>query len=612
MKFPSIQTIVQTAIVTTKRFTLAIVFMLVGSFFGMVVNHRPFEIIDSHYYFINIIWSCYLGMLLTLAVSLYAERNEFSVKRKLLGSLMIIILIIIYYFSLPNHFNPTRNKQFILFIIGLHLFIAFAPFIVKNEVNGFWQYNKSLFLRFLSTALYSCVLYIGMALALLAIENLFKVEIRSKWYLDLWVCIFCIFNTVFFLAGVPSSFAKLEMNREYPKGLKIFTQYVLVPMIMVYLLILYAYMFKIVGTLQWPYGWVSYLVLAYAIAGILSLLLFYPIKNDVQNKWILIFSRFFYIAICPLIILLFLAIKRRISEYGITEERYFVLILACWLAFITLYFLVSKFRSIKIIPVTLCVIAFLASFGPWSAFSISLKSQSQRLNQFLSTNNMLSREQKIIPAKTNLHAGDAAQIRSIIDYLVSNHGYKSMQPFFSQNLDSMLKDNQLKYGRFNYMQAQKLISYTRVDEFDSSAIVRAVSTFRVSPRKDDTLVNLSGYEYLISGFNPNENSNDSLIKYYVAGNNSIQVEFVRGSGKIILKNSHDEPLILDLPNLLKRLKIDPSDYMHRVGQDSLVIAGENKTFSVKCILKDVIMENQNDSIEISSVNSDILLHFKHP
>ncbi len=612
MKFPSIQTILQTTVATSERFSLAIAFMLVGSFFGMLVNHRPYELIDSRYYYINIIWSCYLGMLLALAATLYAERNEYPVKTKILSVLLIIILIIFYYFSLPNHFNPSRNKQFILFIIGLHLFIAFAPFIVKNEVNGFWQYNKSLFLRFLSTALYSCVLYAGMALALLAIENLFKVQIRSKWYLDLWICIFCIFNTVFFLAGVPSGFAKLEMNREYPKGLKIFTQYVLVPMIMVYLLILYAYMFKIIATRQWPYGWVSYLVLAYAIAGILSLLLFHPIKNELQNKWILIFSRFFYFAICPLIVLLFLAINRRIGEYGITEERYFVLILACWLAFITVYFLFSKFKSIKIIPVTLCAIAFLASFGPWSAFSISLNSQSQRLKQFLSTNHMLSGEQKIIPAKTNLHAGDAAQIKSIIEYLVSNHGYKSMQPFFSQNLDSMLKENQVRYGSFYYMQSQKLISYTRVDEFDSSDIVRAGSTYRVSPRKDDTLVNLSGYEYLISGFNPDENSNDSLIKYYVAGNNSIQVEFVRGSGKIILKNNYDEPVILDLPNLLKNLKMDPSDYMHRVGQDSLIIAGENKTFSVKCILKDVIAENQNDSIEVSSVNSDILLHFKHP
>jgi Domain of unknown function (DUF4153) len=612
MKFPSIQTILQETVATSKRFSLAILFMLVGSFFGVLVNHRPYEIPDSHYYYINIIWSCYLGMLLALAVSLYAERNDYSIKRNILSALVIIVLIFFYYFSLPDHFDPSRNKQFILFIIGLHLFIAFAPFIVKNEVNGFWQYNKSLFLRFLSTALYSCVLFAGMALALLAVENLFKVEIRSKWYLDLWICIFCIFNTVFFLAGVPSGFAKLEMNREYPKGLKIFTQYVLVPMIMVYLLILYAYMFKIIATRQWPYGWVSYLVLAYAIAGIFSLLLFHPIKNELQNKWILIFSRFFYFAICPLIVLLFLAINRRIGEYGITEERYFVLILACWLAFITLYFLFSKFKSIKIIPVTLCAIAFLVSFGPWSAFTISLNSQSQRLKKFLNTNNMLSGEQKIIPAKTNLHAGDAAQIKSIIEYLVFNHGYHSLQPFFSQNLDSMLKEDKRHIGNFDYAKYEKLISYTRVDKFDSSDIVQAASTSRVSTRKDDTLVNLSGYEYLISGFNPDEHSNDSLIKYYVAGNNSIQVEFVRGSGKIIFKNNHDEPLILDLPNLLKGLKMDPSDYMHRIGQDSLVLAGENKTFSVKCFLKDVIMENQHDSIEVSSVNSDILLHFKHP
>ena len=115
MKFPSIQTIVQTAIATTKRFTLAIVFMLVGSFFGMLVNHRPYELIDSHYYYINIIWSCYLGMLLALGVSLYAERNEYPVRTKIFSGLLIIILIIFYYFSLPDHFDHHAiNSSFYL------------------------------------------------------------------------------------------------------------------------------------------------------------------------------------------------------------------------------------------------------------------------------------------------------------------------------------------------------------------------------------------------------------------------------------------------------------------------------------------------------------------
>ena len=427
MKFPSIHTLVQTTQATCRRFPLTILFTLIGCYYSIRLSHATFlyDTVDTHYYYNNVIWAAWLGMLLSLIVAVYSERNHVTVKIKWFAGIITILLVAFFYLSLPDHFSEARLKQYILFMTGLHLAVAFIPYTTRNEVKGFWQYNKTLFLRFLAAVLYASVLYIGLSIALLAVEKLFSVDIKYKWYLDLWICIAEGFSTIFFLAGFPSDYEKLETSQDYPKGLKIFTQYVLLPIITVYLLILYAYMFKIIGTRQWPYGWVSYLVLAFAIAGILSLLLIHPIRYEASNKWILAFSRFYYIAICPLIILLFLAIERRISDYGITEERYIVLGLTCWLAFITIYFLFSKNKNIKTIPVSLCLIAFLISFGPWGAFSVSLRSQTSRLKQFLGSNNMLSENQKIIPAKAKLHKDDAGQISSIVEYLVNAHGYRN-------------------------------------------------------------------------------------------------------------------------------------------------------------------------------------------
>ncbi len=612
MKFPSIQTISEVTIRTCKRFPLAMIFMLIGCISGIFYNHMSEDITDKLYYYINIIRSAYLGMLMALAFIIYAERKNLTFKLRLIVQVIIVGLITAFYFSLPDHSSQIHVKQFILFVIGLHLFVAFVPFTAKGQVNGFWQYNKSLFLRFLSTVLYSCVLYIGLSLALLAINNLFKVEIRYKWYLDLWILIFCVFNTIYFLSGFPSGFEKLETIKDYPKGLKIFTQYILLPVIIVYLLILYAYTFKIIVGSQWPYGWVSYLVLAFSIAGIFSLLLFYPIKDEAQNKWILLFSRFFYIAICPLIILLFLAIQRRISEYGITEERYFVLGLSCWLAFITVYFLFSKKKNIKIIPVTLCMIAFLISFGPWGAFSVSFSSQRQRLLQLLRANNMLSENQKLIPAKTYLHNGDARQIKSIIEYLVEAHGYHSLQPLFSLNLDSMMKDQKGKPNYYAYEQSEKLVEYTQAYEYDTTVTEYRNNFFRISPTKNDTLISLSGYEYQINGYTIHGNSDDSLIRKYIAGNISIQVEFIKGSGKILFNNGKDLPVILEISDLLKSLKIDTRDYAQYINQGNLIISGENNGLAIKCIIKDISGDNQHDSTEINSISADILIHLKSP
>src|SRR5699024_3468757 len=172
------------------------------------------------------------------------------------------------------------------------------------------------------------------------------------------------FNTWFFLAGIPDPIHKLDRIRNYPKGLKVFTQNILIPLVIIYMIILYLYMAKIITQWAWPEGWISILVLSFSIAGILANLLLHPLRNDIKYKWVKRFSKGYYWILVPLSILLLLAIWRRISEYGITVERYFVLVLGLWLTGIVLYFVISRAKNIKVIPASLCIVAFAISIGP--------------------------------------------------------------------------------------------------------------------------------------------------------------------------------------------------------------------------------------------------------
>src|SRR6185437_825577 len=159
----------------------------------------------------------------------------------------------------------------------------------------------------------------------------------------------------------------------------VFTQYVLIPLASVYVVILLAYEVKIL--IQWslPKGLVSNLILRYAVFGILSILLIYPLRNQEENKWIKTYARSFYFLLIPLLALLFLAVFTRILPYGITAPRYFLIVLAGWLLFITFYFLLSQKQNIKVIPVSLCILALLSVYGPQSAFSVSRYSQMHLL-----------------------------------------------------------------------------------------------------------------------------------------------------------------------------------------------------------------------------------------
>ena len=156
-----------------------------------------------------------------------------------------------------------------------------------------------------------------------------------------------------------------------------------------------------------------------------------------ENRWIKTFSSSFFWALVPLVILLLLAILRRIWEYSFTIERYFVLVLGLWLTGIVIYFIFSKKENIKVIPASLCILAFLISFGPWGAFSVSEQSQINRLQYYLQENDLLQ-DDKIQKASDDVSFEDRREISSIIRYLNNNHGLDGIQPWFDQNFDSLV------------------------------------------------------------------------------------------------------------------------------------------------------------------------------
>ena len=285
MKLPSVSLLVKSTGSTLLRFPFVLASAIIGTVVTIWQIELPYDEKDQYEFLINIILTCSLGLTLFLSLKLYSERKGFSIPVMLAIQVFGVILLVLYYYLFPDKLTLISGIRYSLFTIALHLLVSFAPYIRKPEVNGFWQYNKVLFIRILTALLYSGVLYLGLVLAIAAIDNLFDVEIDAKIYAHLWVLIAGIFNTWFFLAGVPKDFDQLQQSDAYPKGLKIFTQYVLIPLVAIYLLILYAYTGKIIVDWDWPSGWVAYLVIGFSTFGILALLLIYPIQDKEENKW---------------------------------------------------------------------------------------------------------------------------------------------------------------------------------------------------------------------------------------------------------------------------------------------------------------------------------------
>lgn len=459
MKIPSIQALwLQTTKVFLRfplQFILAILATSTWWYLIGIENYRGTLEINL----VKFLSISNLALTLLLASDLYAEVKQFEAGKKWIFRFMAIIICVGLFFTLHPSHNQADMYRIVILGFSFHLLVAFAPFIGNSNVNGFWHYNKTLFLRFLTSVLYAAVLYAGLAIALVAIDGLFNVTIDYRIYLKLFAVVGLCFTTVFFLAGVPDNINSLNQNQTYPKGLKIFTQYVLIPLVSIYLAILLVYEIKIALIWQLPKGLVSTLILGYAVFGILSLLLIYPIKNNEENGWIKLFGRFFYVMMLPLVLLLILAIIKRVGSYGITEPRYYLIILALWLSSITIYFLVSKHQNIKIIPISLCIMALLTVYGPQSAFSVAKIAQIARLKN-------------LMQLKANTIDNEKHKA-SIIRYLVSNHGLTALQSFTHVNLTTI--ENKLDLKTKNIYEN----SYTKID-----------TAFAILKVKD---INYSGY-----------------------------------------------------------------------------------------------------------------------
>lgn len=365
MKLPSIQQVLRESSVALRRFPFVLIDAAVGTVTALMIV--DYEGPPTTSILFKILFASILGFPLLLASTLLAERRGWHRPMAWGVQVLCVLLLVAYALSVPSNIPSAPQlhiERLLILTLALCLLVATAPFARVRQLNGFWHYNKYLVQRILLAGVFSLTLNAGLVLALAAVDQLFGIDVPEKRYAELSLAILGIFATWFFLAGAPRDLDGLETQTDYPRVLKIFGQYILSPLLLVYFVILYAYIVKIIIEWSWPRGMVSGLIFGFASTGIVAYLLLYPIRHESENSWIAVAARWFWIAMIPMIVVLELAIWRRVSDYGITENRYLALGLGGWLAAMVVYFLASRTKSIKVIPASICVLAVLASFGP--------------------------------------------------------------------------------------------------------------------------------------------------------------------------------------------------------------------------------------------------------
>ncbi|MCR4314091.1 MAG: DUF4153 domain-containing protein, partial [Candidatus Uhrbacteria bacterium] len=438
MKFPSFRGAGGSIIAVVRRFPFTIFSSVAAAIIQIFLIHATTP--PGNLW--QIISVLYVAIPAFLAVTLLGEAKAFTGRIIWTVQALVAVLLVLYGYFLVKPLGETWFSfsllQILLIVAGV-LACTFVPFVfqwTKMGIQRFWQYNRILVQAAIVTFIWSSVLQAGLTIALLSIIFLFGLEIRpDDWLQYTFVLISGIFSPLFFLSRVPKNPHELSVDQSYPREVRLFAQFLLAPLVTLYFFILYAYTAKILIGFEWPEGSLAWMIIGFSFVGVLAYLTLYPLRET--RPWVKYFGAGLFMAMIPQIGMLFWAISFRLRDYGVTENRYFVLVFGAWLLVCAIYYLVSRAKDIRFIPMSLCLLALLSSFGPWSTFAVSEWSQVGRLEKILVRNGVLQ-DGTYVSGRTNLPPDDEDEILEIMEYLGLNHDFDKIEPWFGgEDLDAI-------------------------------------------------------------------------------------------------------------------------------------------------------------------------------
>lgn len=406
---------------TICRFPLPVLCSTVLFIIGILSVHR---VIDDHEELLARLYSTLSCAYIWSGIAtLYGERMNWGFVKKLLLSLagvggIAAILMTQHLWWIHLGFIAP----------ALLLILMVAPYMGRGDDLSFWFFNRKMWLGVVVS--YAALLLFagGLSVALWTVHELFDVKINEKVFIDIWLFAGLILGPVYALSWVPAGFDFTEEDCNDPPGLKFIANWISVPMVFVYLLILYAYFIKLLMEQSLPVGQLAYMISGFVGAGVFTYLIAWPLREKGTFQLRLFYRIFFPALIIPAAVH-FYAIGERISAYGITEQRYVLVLTAIWFALIAVGRGFLK-MPIRYIPLSLGVLFALGAFGFWGGVGVSGASQYSRLEELLIKNNFLVNG-TIVKSEQSVSFNDRKSIASILDYLCQTDRDEVIAPWFA-------------------------------------------------------------------------------------------------------------------------------------------------------------------------------------
>ena len=562
-----------------ERFPITIIltFMhfITGIYIAEVRNFQSDEFIEINFLLFGSIFTT--GMCEIIREKYFYEKNKWLVRG--IYSFITLVLSIIFYVDYLQTNDYNNFKFWALIPISIILFVL-IPILNKENKE---KYLQSEFSDFVITYIFAAVLFVGIAIVLTTISYLFfssnndfffRLTTYSFWFIAE------VFGASLFLSLLKKPDDDLE-NYKFPSIFNLLIKFVIIPLIVIYTGVLYIYMAKAVISMQLPKGLISHLVLWYTAFSVIIMILITPFTQ--KDKFLGNFKKYFPYFSIPLIFASLFALFQRIYQYGITEKRYYVLILIFWLLFCVILFI--RKMNITGIFISLIACVVIAVYTPFSAKSVSNFSQKERLKRMLVKYGAL-KDGKISKITQKLTNRQGSQIHTTIQYISDNStiaklNFKNEKGEVYSTLGDLEKGLDVKESWKDY--------YAYESEDGEIPEKQEVITYKIKNIENaEVISDTTGYDNFISyrkidNIEPIDQENESE-KYKITIRNKIIT--IKSKDGMELAKINYEDAIKQIVSKLKTLKLqDKEDEEYEVSQKDLEYIGTAEKINYKISLK---------------------------
>ena len=432
----SLKTLIGRFGLSFKRFPIAMLLTLLLGCYLIYLNHG-----GSLGYMKDFFWVFYPATGAVLAVALSLITEDFK-NWKLALAVQLVVhaawLAVSVYLSRFDRFSTTQLIAVSATIAAMSLSVFVACFYRKRQDVQFWNYSMRTVLALAMSTAIGGILTVGLNLFLESLKMLFGLQVDDNLFGDIAAVCMTMFAPALFMNIIPKGRNKyVDTVVEFSRFSKGVVQYLFIPLLVLYMVTLYVYAAQILFQWKLPVGGVSYMVTVSMVLMILLIYITYPIQHLEGNrlfKWV---TRLLPVAMLPLLALMTVAIGRRLSDYGITVSRLYLLVFNVWCYAVCLWLIFTRNKRIWIIPTSFAIILLLISVGPQSIANVTLNELKKEarnaftasgLTQFPLTGDQYEAWASKVDKKT------AASIDSKLDYLHDFYRYGALKDLIGKDV----------------------------------------------------------------------------------------------------------------------------------------------------------------------------------